>query len=729
MGHRGRGLWLRNTSIAALALLPATIVQAQAVNEDSDRDDILVIGHPDTLTVPDATGSRLGLTPLETPASIAIITGDEIRARGDINVQDAVSRAPGIANIGTPGDGNSALAARGFAGQGSVLQLGRRHPPVPGRRHHHLPTDVWNIERVEVLSGPASVLYGQGALGGAVNVITKKPDFMRTSVQAEAGYGSQNTWHLAAGAGGPISDVLAYRVDASYRNSDGYVDRGDSKSLALSAALAFRLTDNLTLTLRDDYGDLKPMKYYGTPLVDSRLDTAIRHENYNVANAIMHWKDNRTLLTLDWAPSEAITVTNTAYRLTSDRRWQNAESYCWIGADGDCPNFYGGGTPGEVYRTDYLGIRHDQEQIGNQGSVTIKTPLGGSIKNDLVVGFDVNRIKLTYSHDFPPDAPFIEDEIDLIDPDVGLYQGVPTIPRYKTRTDEYALFAEDRVEITEQLSIIGGIRYERDKVQRRNIVYNADGSTSEVNAFPGGNTAKILHNTTWRVGAVYQPTPAISLYGQYATGVDPLGTLTTFTANAMQFYLSNATGHQIEAGVKASFLDGRGSATLAAYKLVKNNLFFQLNPRGALEQIGQRSSKGVEASLQLALPAGFGIDANGTVLDANFDDFDCCTGKTPAGVPETLANLWLTWDAFDRFQARAGLRYVGRRFSDNDNTFRVPSYTVVDGGVSYALTDNVALDFRVYNLFDKDYAVSTYNHEQWILGRPRSVDFSVRARF
>jgi iron complex outermembrane receptor protein len=75
------------------------------------------------------------------------------------------------------------------------------------------------------------------------------------------------------------------------------------------------------------------------------------------------------------------------------------------------------------------------------------------------------------------------------------------------------------------------------------------------------------------------------------------------------------------------------------------------------------------------------------------------------------------------------LRYVGRRFSDDGNQFRVPAYTVVDLGASYALTSNVALDVRVSNVFDEDYALATYNDEQWILGRPRSVDVSVRAKF
>lgn len=713
--------------LAASAFLSGLAVPAHAqepspakgANDRRAVDDILVIGHRlETLTTPTSAGSRLALSPLETPASVSVIDGDAIRAQGDMTIVDAVTRAVGITTSANPGNGGTALVARGFSGQGSVLQLydGVRLFPVAGTIT--FPADPWNIDHIEVLNGPASVLFGQGALGGAVNVVTKKPNSETMEVEGEAGYGSQNSWHVGAGAGGPLGDTLSFRVDGSYRESDGYVDRGESKSLALSAALRFAPTDSFSLTLRNDYANLRPMEYFGTPLIDGKLDTRIRHRNYNVADASLHYRDNRTLLSAEWAPSDSISISNTAYRLTSKRLFKNLESYCWIGASGDCPNGYNAvsGTPGQIFRTDNLGIIHDQVQIGNQGSVTLRSNFGG-IRNDLVVGFDVNLITLTYSHDFGSDV-----QQDFVDPysfNPGLFldtQGIA--PRYKTRTSEYSFFAENRIRFTDQLSLVAGIRDEHDRVNRRNIASGVTGPKL---------FDKKLHNTTWRVGAVYQPLPTLSIYGQYSTGTDPLGTLTTYSGS--QTTLQNATGDQVEAGIKYSFLNGRGAATFAAYRIVKKNLFTRQTTTSAIEQVGQRSAKGLEASLSLNLPQGFGIDANGTILEAKFDDFGPNTGNVPSNVPETAANLWLRWDAFDRFQARAGLRYVGRSYSDSANTFRVPAYAVVDGGIGYAITPQVALDMRIYNLFDKDYATTTYNDEQWILGRPRSVDVSVRARF
>ena len=706
-------------SLAALAGWSAAAHAEAAVDAAELADTIIVRGTSDDgLAVPAQTGSRLGLTPLQLPASVEILSGDVIRARGDLSIVDAVTRMTGISSVANPGNGGTGLGARGFSGPGSVMQLYDGVRLYPGAGTVTFPTDPWTIERIEVLRGPASVLYGQGAIGGAVNVISKKPRTDQTEYEAEAGYGSQDSWRIGAGVGGPVNDRIAYRFDISRTQSDGWVDRGDSKGLAISGSLQFRPSENLTLTLSDDYSDQRPMLYFGTPLIDGRLDDRNQRRNYNVSDALMRFKDNRTTAKIEWSPSANVSVRNTAYRLTTDRKWRNLESYFWNGATG------------QIDRFDFFGIDHDQTQIGNQGDVTVRGDWGG-LKNALLVGFDVNSIKFRHSNDFDsdPPPPGFSEPVDPFSFDPGLYYNTFGVrPQHRSRTRQYSFFAEDRLTISDQLSVSAGINFDHANVKRYVNSYDAAGIATETLRLD-----KSLRNTTWRVGAVYQPSPTFSIYGQYATAVDPLGSLITFSIGQAAF--KNTTGDQVEAGVKASFLDGRGSATLAAYRIVKKNLLSTVP--GSLppvqDQVGQRSAKGLEASVTLNLPGGFGIDANGTILDARFDEFlsggASFNGKTPPNVPEATANLWLTYSPIERLQLQAGLRYVGRTFSDNANRFRVPAYAVVDGGVSYALTANVAVHVRIYNLFDKDYATTTYNDEQWLLGRPRSVDVSVRAHF
>jgi iron complex outermembrane receptor protein len=187
-----------------------------------------------------------------------------------------------------------------------------------------------------------------------------------------------------------------------------------------------------------------------------------------------------------------------------------------------------------IWRGDNYGIIHDQKQYGDTATLKLTAPLGGRISNDLLNGTDLSRVKLVYSHDFGSD--YQEDEVPINNFDPGLFldtQGIA--PRYHTRTTTYAFFAEDRLKVTDRLSIVGGIRYEHNKVGRWNYVYDAAGTTilGDTPALNGGADAfKTLQHTTWRVGVVYQPKPNWSLYGQYATAVDPLGTLTTYSGSA-----------------------------------------------------------------------------------------------------------------------------------------------------------------------------------------------------
>ncbi|WP_161981522.1 TonB-dependent receptor [Aurantiacibacter suaedae] len=707
--------WTSGLSMLTLGVALAAPVAAQDGNA-AEKDIIVTGARIPVLSEESPTGSRLGLSILETPATVNVVSGDDIRARGDAGIVDAVSRAAGVTNAGNPGNGGLTFAVRGFSGQGSVLQLYDGVRLYPNNGSITFPSDPWNVERIDVLSGPASLLFGQGALGGVVNVIPKSPNRERFELQAEAGYGSQETWHMAAGTGGPLGDMFAFRVDASYRQSNGYVDRGESDNLALSTALEFAPSDTFSLTLRNDFGDANPMKYFGTPLIDGRLDTSIREENYNVGDAKMHYRDNRTALKLDWQVSDAVSVTNTAYYITSNRKWRNLESYA------DAGN-------GLIARADNYGIAHDVDQYGSQGNVTLSSEFGGGMSNDVLVGYDVNYFKLNYSHQFGSLPQ--QDEV----PRIGFAPGrfldtVGLLPRYHTDTFTWAIYAEDRLALTDQIALIGAIRHEENKVGRWNWDYTDGRITGDTPALNGGADAhKTFTATTWRVGAVYQPVENVSLYAQYATAVDPLGTLTTYSDKASQFELSFADGYQYEAGVKGLFMGGKGSFTLAGYRLVKKNLFTQEVTNGPIEQVGQRSSQGIEATIDVALPAGFGFSANGTVLDANFDEFGGNEGNTPSDIPEEAANVELRWSDGAAISARANLRYVGSRWGDNANTVKIPSYTVVDFGASYAFSDNVALDLRLLNAFDEDYAWSTYGPEQWILGRPRSVDVTLRAGF
>ena len=236
---------------------------------------------------------------------------------------------------------------------------------------------------------------------------------------------------------------------------------------------------------------------------------------------------------------------------------------------------------------------------------------------------------------------------------------------------------------------------------------------------------------------MYQFTPNLSVYAQYATATDPLGALVTTSDAQRGFDL--ATGKQLEVGVKQAFWGKRGEWTLAAYEIRKNDLLSRdpVNPT-ITQQVGQQSSRGLEASASVETLRGLRVDVNGTVLRARYDDFTesvggaavSRAGNVPTSVPQQAANAWLSWNFMPQWTFAAGLRYVGGRYADTANKVRVPSYTTVDTALSWRVSKQAALTLRVYNLFNRDYAESVSNGgQQWLLGRPRAAELSANLYF
>ena len=337
-------------------------------------------------------------------------------------------------------------------------------------------------------------------------------------------------------------------------------------------------------------------------------------------------------------------------------------------------------------------------------------------------------MRFTHVNDFGANQFDATSSVPLRNFDPGVFIDLdPTIPRFRTETDQYSLFFEDRMVLDEQWSVIGGARYDHAQLDRFNLIN------------PAASFDASFSDTSWRLGVVLQPVPTLSFYGQYSTAVDPIGSLITTSATAAAFDLTK--GSQIEAGVKQSLWNQRLEWTLAAYRIVKEDLLTQ-NPASAnpedILQVGEQSSRGIEASLALNINDRWRIDANAALLNAKFDEFGeedddgnivSRNGLRPPSVPEQAANLWVSWAVNDQWLARAGLRYVGKRFTDTANQLELPSYTVLDAGVDWAPTPQLALTASLRNVTDEVYGVAAYTTSEWILGRPRTAELQARYRF
>lgn len=665
--------------------------------------------HPTTLNTPASTGSNLDLTPFQTPASITLISREQLDERGDATLVDAITRSPGIGSLAHPGNGGSSLSARGFTDTTSVMRLfdGSRQYGGVGLT---FPFDTWSIDRIEVLRGPASVIYGDGAIGGVINVIPKKPSRGAVENEAQATIGTDNTRRLGLGSGGAIDDKLSYRLDISGERSDGWVDMGNSSGLTFSGAIELNASPEFKLTLSHARGRQKPMRYFGTPLINGQQLEALRAKNYNVGDSAIEYNDRWTQLSAQWTPNADTTVRSKLYQIDSDRYWRNAETYVYNPVSG------------LINRSGNTEIRHDQSQTGNTTDATFRGHLFG-LKNQVSAGFDINSSSFKHTNNTYVGA---SPAVDPYHPVAGDFaSAIPFIPRYRNEARQYALFAEDRLELGAKWSILGGLRHDRADISRADLI--------------AGNQAfdKAFSNGGWRLGTVYEITPALLVYGQYARAADPVSGMLMLSPANSAFDVS--TGRQLEIGAKQAFWDQRGEWTLAAYGIKKDNLLTRDTSNPALKiQVGERSSNGIEGSVAMAFAPGWQLDANAALLRARYDDFSESVGgvavsrkgKVPTDVPERLANLWLSWHFLPAWTASGGARYVGRRFADNANTLRMPAYATTDFALQWKAARDTTLTLRGFNVFDKQYFTTAYyTTTQWFNGAGRRIELSANRRF
>ncbi|WP_339409261.1 TonB-dependent receptor [Pseudomonas sp. EA_35y_Pfl2_R5] len=689
-------LFLAGTAVAGESPvnLPATTVQAKVAAE----------GESD-LHTPTSSGSRLGLTALQTPASTSSLSGAQVRGRNNLSVQDAVTRTPGISSIGSPGNGGTALSARGFTGHSAIMQLYDGTRQYVGAGTVTFPVDTWSVERIDVLRGPASVLYGEGATGAVINVVPKKPFSGAISNQLRLGYGSDDRRQAALDSGGSLTDTLSYRLNLNQQASNGWVDDGESQSRALSAALRWDASDALSFTLSHDQGDQDPQRYLGTPLVAGKYRESLRERNYNVDNAEVRYNDQITRLVSDWRINDALTASNQLYYIKTQRYWRNAESYRWQPGD-------------QVKRSDFYEIKHTQEQVGDRQTFTLEHALFG-LDSRTVVGVDYNRIHFARQHDF---SSSFTDTVPLAGSGGGQYQSTDPLgygPRERNLARQFSLFAENRTQLTDRLSLVSGVRRDQVHIQRDNLLTDSSADRS-------------LTGDNWRAGLVFEVTPELSLYGQYATSTEGVSNLLTLNPTQQQFDLSEAK--QTEIGLKQAFWNGQGEWTLAAYHIVKEKLLSRATPTAPTEQIGQQSSDGLEATLELALGQGWQVSANAAWVRAEYDDFREAggdrSGNRPTNVPRRTANLWLSKALSEQVQAGIGARYVDARYADTANSVTLPSYTVVDANIGWQVQADVRLGLELNNLFDRQYATTgSSDGQQWYLGAPRSLFVTADYRF
>jgi len=700
-------------SLKAAIGIATLFLSATALAQQDGIEEILVLGQGGVGTIrldtQNSAGSRLGLSGLDLPASVDIITRDEIATKGDYGALEAVTRTTGVSASASPGNGGTSISSRGFNGHGSTVYTydGTRLYIVAGTVT--FPADTWTLERVEVLRGAGSVINGVGALGTTINYVPKSPVLGESDFEAAVALGSFDMKRMALGGGAQISDEWAFRLDGSYQEEEGYADRADESREVLAGSLLYQPSADLSVRFSVDYADIDAAAFWGTPLIDGKASSSHRQNNYNFEDGKVVFEDMWSRMHVEWNLADNITFRNDTYVLNASREWQNLEEYS-----------YNAGT-NQIDRAFYLGIVHEEDQVGSRFDFLIDTEIGG-LANSLSIGGEVNDIELDYLNNFSTGGFGVGDSVAIFgfNPGTTPKDTIPTILDYQTDTQQAAIFIDSVLQISDQLSLVLGGRYDDIEFDRYDLA---------IGGSPASSFDADFSEFTWRAGLVYQPTEQMSIYAQMSTAADPVTSPISISSGNKDFDL--ATGRQYEIGLKQQLLQGRAEYTLAYFDIEKEDILTRLPASTITEQIGQQSSDGIEFTLRVNPTDSLSIDFNAASIDAEFDEFYSggisLAGNTPRNVPEQTMNLWLNWSPINDVQIGGGFRYVDSRYADDSNTEKMPAYTVFDASVNWMATENLTVTLRARNLTDEeDYVLAPYVPNQWIFGDPRAYELSFR---
>ena len=714
-------LHVHRMALAIGCALAAWQAQAQADNQLQPIPTVEVAAEAPRangllkLDTPSDTGSRLGLSPRETPASVTVVDRALIEVRGAQDTQEILRAIPGVTAHDAPG--NIGVSYRGF-GSGSVSQLFNGinvQYSIAAR-----PVDSWIVDRVEAIGGPSSFLFGSGAVGGSINYLTKLAE-TREFAEGRLRLGSDELKEASVGLNRQVGEGHYARIDVNHRDSGSWVDGVDRRATQLAASLRSDFGRGFTHTLAYEFQQEDVDRpYWGTPLLNPikgelRVNEATRFKNYNSSDGVYDQRVQWLRSIGAWKVSDALQLTNTFYVYDALRDYRNVENY----------RFNPSNT--QVIRSAALLQRHDQTLVGDRIDGVYRGRIGER-RSDWAFGLDFSINRQTR---YPNSQPATVSSVDPYDFVTERFFDVPGMtPVYRPDRDNEvkttALYLENRTALLPTLNLVTALRHERielDLVNRRDVTPTTPASFS-----------RSYNPTTGRLGLVWDVTPGMNLYAQYATAADPpSGVLSTASFADVKNNSELTTGRQAEVGAKLDFWQGKGSATLAAYHITRKNIATQDPVNSNLTiLVGEQSSQGVELALGLQPTKRLAVQGNFTYADAEYEHYNqggvSLAGKTPTNMPKTVANVWVSYAVTPSVQAHLGARRVGKVYADAANTLYWPSYTFVDLGLSWRIDRRLALEARVRNLTDRLYAANVTGTMAY-LGAPRTADVSLRMAF
>ena len=692
-----------------LSIAPEDTTEDTTAEEPDEEIEVIATGEGeaenDDYVVPDATTATRTDTPLkDIPQSIQVVPQQVIEDQQATRLEDVLRNVSGVSAGDSFGDSVERFVIRGFA-QDTTLVNGFRQ----GAFGQGFPS-LEGLERIEVLKGPASILYGNLEPGGVVNLVTKKPlsePFAETSIELGNFGLFQSSFDFSDAV--DSDKKLLYRLNANFEATDGFRDfEQDTTRVSLSPTISWQIGENTDLLLDFNYLDRA-----------NPFDRGIVAIGDDVANIpfdrIFQQPDDEYEL-------EQLSASYQLEHRFNDK-WKLRNSFRLVSADSS--NF----TLDSLFIEDSgileRGFRRNEDLNENY---TVQTNVVGEFKmgkieHQLLAGVDFDRSTGVGRQGRLPDDPVFLIDIFTLEadpvPDIEPEDLTSFVRDENIRADLIGIYLQDQISLGEQFEFLAGGRL--DIYDQQTIDFTED-LTSE----------QSQEKFSPRVGIVYQPVEPVSLYASYSTSFNPDPFNSTTVDGEV---LEPSTGTQYELGVKGEFLDGNLTTTLAFYQIDRDNeaTTDPDNPDFSIAA-GEVRSRGIELDVAGEILPGWNIIAAYAYTDAEITESnDFPVGNRLENVPENSASLWTTYQiqqgSLQGLGLGAGVFFVGDRQGDLDNTFTLPSYIRTDAALFYRRDDWQAnLNFQ--NLFDVDYIRSSETFREYLRpGDPFTVIGSVSVEF
>ncbi|HHF3009049.1 TPA: TonB-dependent receptor [Vibrio diabolicus] len=642
-------------AIGSSLVAPSAVASEETNSTSSATETIQVFGHQyeGYAEHMPQSGTKTDVEWLDVPQAVSVVTKTEMQDRGAVRLVDALDGVAGVNN--TLGEGSrDQFMIRGFDSLNDMYRDGLRDD---GTLQSY--RSLANVERVEIVKGPAGALYGRGSAGGIINLVTKRAngeDFTHVN----GSVGSNNQYVGQVDSSMAFSDKVNGRINLEYRQADSYVDHVDSNDFFIAPTIRVLPAEGHTIDIDVEYAHQELVPYRGVPSKNGKPVDLPVSTYFGGTNDYQESESLRIAVDYEW-------------RLNDQWVWNNRAAFNHIELEQKGTR-QGKVTGNEVSQT-----------VNNFGydprtTTTLQSELVWETRdNQLMVGADFNQIDidLTLASDKTLPAQNIYDPVVGPTPDPGFK------PFRDNTTTTTGLYVQD-VYTWGDLSLIGNVRYDSMELEQQKA---------------GSDKEKLDDDkVSYRAGLVYRINSDTSVYASLARSWQLPYAGIYINPKLAEFFHTDLK----EVGAKAYLLDNALMLNAALFQIDQEQP--QTNVDGDVIDKIEVRHQGIELEARGQITKQWDISVGYSYLDAE----DKATGKKPNDVSDHLFSLWSTYQLDDNWRLGGGVKYVGDRYAGNDEAVALGDYTTVDLMAAYT-TGRHKIQANAYNILDEKYILGATN--------------------